>query len=129
MWRTGWCRRVSRLAAENYGYVSDNQRVYRKTNMESDSRRSGSSLSLKDNILCAPIGFSVLLAFALSFSLFQPGGRLYLFCGCLVVYAVCLMIADKKKDIFFGSMFFVVIRLAWSGAVSVLQALHSLGAR
>jgi hypothetical protein len=95
-------------------------------NVESNRRCSGSPLSTKDTLVCAPICFSALLAFALSFSLFQPNGRPYVFCGCLIVYAICLLVADKKKELFLASMLFILIRLAWSAAISGRQALHSL---
>lgn len=87
-------------------------------NLESKPRRSGSPLSMKDTFLCAPICFSALLAFALSFSLFQPDGRPYVFCGSLIVYGICLLCADKKKELFLASMVFILIRVAWSGAIS-----------
>lgn len=96
-------------------------------NLESKPQRSGSLLSMKDTILCAPICFSALLGFALSFSLFQPEGRPYIFCGCLIVYAIGLLFADKKKDLFLGSLVFILIRLVWSAVITGHQALHSLG--
>lgn len=87
-------------------------------NVESNSRRSGSPLSTKDAFLSAPICFSAVLAFALSFSLLQPDGRPYVFCGCLVVYVTCLLLADKKKELALASMIFILIRIAWSIAIS-----------
>jgi hypothetical protein len=79
---------------------------------------------MKDSVLCAALCFSTLLAFALSFSLFQPGGRPYVFCGCLIVYSVCLLLADNKKALFLGSVVFILIRLAWSAVITGIQALH-----
>jgi hypothetical protein len=96
-------------------------------NIESKPHRSGSLLSMKDTILCAPICFSALLGFALSFPLFQPNGRPYVFCGCVLVYAICLLFADKKKDLFLASMVFILIRIAWSALITGHQALQSWG--
>ena len=66
-------------------------------------------------------------AFALSFSLFQPNGRRYLFCGCLVVYAASMLFADRKRDLFLASMVFILLRLIWSAVITGLQALHPSG--
>ena len=90
--------------------------------IESEASHLGSRLSTKDTILCVPIGFSGLLGFALSFSLFQPEGRPYLFGACLIVCVVSLLFADKKKDLFLGSLAFILLRLAWSAAITGLHA-------
>jgi len=87
-------------------------------NVESNPRRSGPALSTKDTFLCAPICFSAILAFALSFSLLQPDGRPYVFVGCLIVYGVCLLFADKKKELVLASLVFILIRVVWSAAIS-----------
>ena len=96
-------------------------------NMDSKPGNPGPQISRKDTILCIPIGFSALLAFALSFSLFQPDGRRYLFCGCLVVYAASMLFADRKRDLFLASMVFILLRLIWSAVITGLQALHPSG--
>ena len=64
---------------------------------DSMPRYVGAQISMKDTILCAPICFSSLLGFALSFSLFKPEGRPYLFGGCLIVYVISLAICGQEE--------------------------------
>ena len=85
-------------------------------------------ISTKDRVLCIPFGLSALLAFALSFSLFQPEGRPYLFLGCLVLCTATFMFIEKKRDVALASVLFILLRLAWSAMITGLQALH-LGAK
>lgn len=87
-------------------------------NVESNPPRSGPGLSTKDTFLCVPLCFSAILAFALSFSLLQADGRPYVFVGCLIIYGVCLLFVDKKKELFLGSLVFILIRAVWSAAIS-----------
>jgi hypothetical protein len=95
--------------------------------VNSEPRRDDPQVSMKDMILCIPICFSSLLGFALAFTLFQPDGRPYLFCACLIVYVASLLFADKKKDLFLASIVFILLRLAWSAVITGLQALLSSG--
>jgi hypothetical protein len=92
--------------------------------IDSEPRRDDPQLSMKDMILCIPICFSSLLAFALSFTLFQPEGRPYLFCGCVIVYVVSLLFVEKKRDVFLGSIIFILLRLVWGAVITALQASH-----
>ena len=87
-------------------------------------RGIGPQISAKDRFLNAVCGFSALAAFALSFSLFQPDGRPYVFSGCLVVYAASLVFADRKRDIVLASASFILLRLVWSAITSGLQVMH-----
>jgi FtsH-binding integral membrane protein len=89
---------------------------------EPKSRHADAELSSKDLILIIPMGFSALLGFALSFTLFQPDGRPYLFGGCLIVFFVSLLFADRKRDIFLGCIGFLLIRLVWAAVVTALRA-------
>jgi hypothetical protein len=96
-------------------------------NVESETRHHRSPLSMKDTVLCVPICFSALLGFALSFSLFQPDGRPYVFGACVIIYVVSLLFADKKRDLFLASMVFILLRLVWSAAITGFHAFHALG--
>lgn len=86
------------------------------------SRESDSELSTRDLVLGLLMAFSAFLAFALSFTLLQPDGRPYLFGGCLIVFFVSLLFADRKRDLFLGSLGFILIRLVWAAAVTALGA-------
>jgi hypothetical protein len=98
-----------------------------RMSIDSGPGRTGQQISMKDTILSIPIGFSALLGFALSFSLFQPDGRPYVFGGCLIVYVVSLLFADKKRDLFLASLVFILLRLAWSAVITGIQASHPSG--
>ena len=65
--------------------------------IENDSNRRRFQLSLKDHFLIVVMGLSKLLGFALSFSVFHPDGRPYLFCGCLLVYLLCICCLGAKS--------------------------------
>ena len=85
-------------------------------------------VSTKDRVLSIPFGFSALLAFALSFSLFQPDGSPYVFVSCLVICTATFMFIERKKDVALASVLFILLRLAWSAMITGYQALH-LGAK
>ena len=76
------------------------------------------TLSMKGMVLGVLFGFSALLGFALSFTLLQPDGRPYLFTGCIVLFVLCLLFIDKKKEIALGAVLFILLRLVWSISVS-----------
>ena len=78
---------------------------------------------MKDTILLIPCAFSGLLALGLSFSLFRPDGRPYLFVGCLIVSLISLLLADKRKEMALGVGCFAVLRIVWAVVVSYLPNL------
>ena len=88
---------------------------------------TGSRVSTKDRILCIPFGFSALLAFALSFSLFQSGGRPYVFFSCLLICAVTLAFIERKKDVILASVIFIFLRVVWSALITGHQVLRYWG--
>jgi hypothetical protein len=94
---------------------------------ESESGNAGFPFSTRDTILGLLFTFSGLLAFGLSFTLMQADGRPYLFCGCLIVCALSLLFVDKRKQIFLGTVAFILLRLVWAAVVTGLQMLHSGG--
>jgi hypothetical protein len=93
--------------------------------MKSGSRFRGADFpfSTKDTILLILFGFSGLLCFALSFSLFQSDGRPYLFAGCLVFCLICLAFAEKKKELVLGTVAFISLRVVWAIAVDLMRHL------
>jgi hypothetical protein len=93
---------------------------------KNEPNRGRFQLSLKDHFLLVIMGFSALLAFALSFSLWEPDGRPYLFCGCIAVYLICILIATQRKALALGTLAFVGLRLIWSIAITGAQGLSSL---
>jgi len=90
---------------------------------QSELERSDSRLSTKDICLIAVIAPCGLLCFALSFTLLQDNGRPYLFCGSLAVFLVCLLFADKKRDILGGMVVFIMLRVVWSIMTTSLRIL------
>jgi len=80
-------------------------------------------LSTKDTFLLILSGFSGLLGFALSFSLFQPEGRPYLFMTCALLCLACLAFAEKKKEIALGTLGFILLRVIWSAFMVMIQHL------
>jgi len=86
---------------------------------------TGNYLSTKDTIFGILFGFSALLGFALSFSVLQPNGRPFVFCGCLFICAICILIVDKKKEVVLGSLLFIALRVVWSLSVAAIQYLQS----
>jgi hypothetical protein len=81
------------------------------------------SVSTKDTVLMVLFTFSAMLGFGLFFTLLQENGRPYLFCGCFALCVVCLLLADKKKEIFWGGVAFILLRVAWG---MVLVGAHRL---
>lgn len=100
-----------------------------KMQRQSKSGRGVFPFSMKDTILLGLCGFSGLLCFALSFTLMQPDGRPYLFGGSLAVFVVGLLFAEKRKDIFLGTIAFILLRLVWGALIEGLHVLVTLGHR
>jgi glucose dehydrogenase len=92
---------------------------------EPNSGSAGFPFSTKDTILGILFTFSGLLAFGLSFTLTQSDGRPYLFCFCLAVCILSLLFTKQKKEIFWGTIVFILLRLAWATVITGLQMLHS----
>jgi len=98
---------------------------YSRNLMGSDSQSTGErgELSMRDRLLLIPFGASALLAFALSFTVTQPDGRPYLFCGCLALCVVCLALAKERKAMVGGTVLFIALRLIWSISIIGLGGL------
>lgn len=94
-------------------------------NTQLRSRPKGTDLlfSTKDTILLILFGFGGLLCFALSFSLLQSDGKPYLFGGCLALCLICLLLADKKKELVLGTVGFILLRVVWAILVNTLRVL------
>ena len=75
-------------------------------------------ISVKDRFLGVPFGFSALVAFAVSFSLFQPDGRPYVFFSCTAICAVTFMFIEKKKEVALATVIFIALRLLWSAVIT-----------
>jgi hypothetical protein len=70
--------------------------------------------STKDQVLGVIFVISAMLCFGLSFTLFQPNGRPFLFGGCLLICGVCLAFADNRKGIALAFVVFLGIRVVWA---------------
>jgi len=82
---------------------------------------------MKDILLCAPMIFSALIMFGLSFSLFLRDGRPYVFAGSLIVYVACLLLADRKRDLFLASLIILLLQIVFGAVMTGLQATHNIG--
>lgn len=91
--------------------------------------RAAAQVSTKDRILNIPFGLSALVAFALSFSLFQPDGRPFEFFGCLLICAVTLAFVDRKRDMLLAAAAFILLRLVWAAVLTGIQFVQSSGHR
>lgn len=90
---------------------------------ENEPSSGKNKLSLRDHFLLVIMGFSALLTFALSFTLWEPDGRPHLFIACVVVYLISVWFARERKALVLSTLAFLALRLIW-GAVTA--GVHSI---
>jgi hypothetical protein len=98
--------------------------------MEIQSKREDDNfpISTKDTILLILFGSGALLCFSLSFTLLQDNGRPFLFGGSLVLCLLCILLAQKRKEMLLGTVGFIAIRVLWGIVVTGLH-IFQLGLR
>ena len=88
---------------------------------QSKVTESGYSPSVKDQVLGIVFVVSALLCFGLSFTLFQPNGRPFLFISCFLFCLICLTLSENKKGIGLAFVGFLAIRMLWAVIVRGFQ--------